>query len=643
MDFLKQHLNTKRFFYIVSFVLLLALYGRTLSYEYVWDDAYLLINNPAIVSRELRIDLLSRPLFENVGYFRPLVFFSWWLETRLWGDLNPYLSHAVNLLFFYGLIIIVFNLINLLLIKNNVIKNTIAISAICLFIYIAHPANVETVVWIAGRFDLFATFFIFLTIYIFVRMERSYLRDLLIVLTTSCALLSKETGILLLVLLPMMYLYVRQNGEYAWSKLLGDFYGDNRRLILAMLLVYGIYLIIRSMATGHSANHLPFDMVFIKKYYIDYQAPIISIQEYITRTIFPFFNNGYFNQFTYQSGEKYVYSWLVVVIYFIVLIYLLKAKNSKAMLLLAYLAGIALVINLIPLNRMENIRQDRFLFLSNIFFFILLSQLITKLFNSTKTMQNWKPLVIFSYATAMAVATSVLMGVWRDEEVFWERNNNIFQSEYADGQRILNPYFYRLVAKPETDLNYIRGILAKEKKYSFRTGKELELALFTNYARASIRNRSQEEGLIILEELMPAYEMRQDDLGKERERIQNIVGIYNIYVEGLIYVRHDFNRAKEYINKIKNIDLKEFNKNISLISLDMVVSLLLNKPQELKEDLLLLKQAKQSLVSDKTPLEEADELVDFLVGELCPVVKADVPACQPNFSMRAYREKLANE
>ena len=641
MDFLKQYINTKRFFYIASFVLLLILYGRTLGYEYVWDDAFLLVNNPAIVSHDLRIDLLSRPLFENVGYFRPLVFFSWWLETRLWGDLNPYLSHVINLLFFYGLIIIVFNLINLLIkIKN--IENATAISAICLFIYMAHPANVETIVWISGRFDLFATFFIFLTIYIFVRMKHSYLRDLLIILTTSCALLSKETGVLLLVLLPIMYLYTKQNGEYAWSKLLDDFYINNRRMVLGILLISSIYFITRFIVTGHSAYHLPFDMVFIKKYYIEYQAPIISIQEYITRTIFPFLNNGYFNQFTYQSGTKYIYSWLVVIAFLATLIYLLGKRNNKAMLLLAYLVGISLVVNLIPLNRMENVRQDRFLFVSTIFFIILLSQLIANLFNG-KNVQNWKPLLIFSYTIAMAVATSVLMGIWRDEDVFWERNNNIFKSEYADGQRVLKLYFYRLVAKPEVDLNFMRDILAKEKTYSARTGKKLELMNFTNYARVSIRDRGEEEGLLILEEIMPAYETKRNDVGDERERILDIVSIYSVYVEGLIYVCHDFNRAKEYINKIKNIDSDAFNKNVHLITMDMVVNLMLNNPQELKDDLALLKQTKQSLVSDKTPTEEADELVDFLVGELCPVVKADVPACQPNFSMQAYREKLANE
>ncbi len=641
MDSLKRHINTKRFFYIASFVLLLMLYGRTLGYEYVWDDAFLLVNNPAIVSHDLRIDLLSRPLFENVGYFRPLVFFSWWLETRLWGDLNPYLSHTINLLFFYGLIIIVFNLINLL-IKSKNIENATAISAICLFIYMAHPANVETIVWIAGRFDLFATFFIFLTIYIFVRMKHSYLRDLLIILTTSCALLSKETGVLLLVLLPIMYLYTKQNGEYAWSKLLDDFYINNRRMVLGILLISCIYFITRFMVTGHSAYHLPFDMAFIKKYYIEYQAPIISIQEYITRTVFPFLNNGYFNQFTYQSDTKCIYSWLVVIAFLATLIYLLRKRNNKAMLLLAYLVGISLVVNLIPLNRMENVRQDRFLFVSTIFFIILLSQLIANLFNG-KNVQNWKPLLIFSYTIAMAVATSVLMGIWRDEDVFWERNNNIFKSEYADGQRVLKLYFYRLVAKPEVDLNFMRDILTKEKIYSARTGKKLELMHFTNYARVSIRDRGEEEGLLILEEIMPAYENKRDDVGAERERILDIVSIYSVYVEGLIYVRHDFNRAKEYVNRIKNIDPEEFNKNVNLIRLDMVVNLLLDKPQELKIDLALLKQAKQSLINDKTPVEQADEFVDFLVGELCPVVKANVPACQPNFSMQAYREKLANE
>ena len=291
---------------------------------------------------------------------------------------------------------------------------------------------------------------------------------------------------------------------------------------------------------------------------------------------------------------------------------------------------------------MENVRQDRFLFVSTIFFIILLSQLIANLFNG-KNVQNWKPLLIFSYTIAMAVATSVLMGIWRDEDVFWERNNNIFKSEYADGQRVLKLYFYRLVAKPEVDLNFMRDILAKEKTYSARTGKKLELMNFTNYARVSIRDRGEEEGLLILEEIMPAYETKRNDVGDERERILDIVSIYSVYVEGLIYVRHDFNRAKEYINKIKNIDSDAFNKNVHLITMDMVVNLMLNNPQELKDDLALLKQTKQSLVSDKTPTEEADELVDFLVGELCPVVKADVPACQPNFSMQAYREKLANE
>ena len=137
-----------------------ALFGRAVSYEYVWDDVAEIAETP----------LFDRPLLEGIGRtqtermdptinelvgvqraydsYRPLLFASYWVEVQLWGRSSSAM-HITNLVLGALGILCVFALSRRMLEPSPVALVPTAIFAL-------HPVQVEAVVYVSGRGDLLA-------------------------------------------------------------------------------------------------------------------------------------------------------------------------------------------------------------------------------------------------------------------------------------------------------------------------------------------------------------------------------------------------------------------------------------------------------------------------------------------------------
>ncbi|HZV83310.1 MAG TPA: hypothetical protein VFF53_14195, partial [Geobacteraceae bacterium] len=87
--------------YRLGFVclLILAVYVPTLNHGFIWDDAYIIVNNPLLEKLgNLPKFFLSEDAIEgSSGYYRPLTYISFALEQAIWGK-NPAGYHCTNLL-----------------------------------------------------------------------------------------------------------------------------------------------------------------------------------------------------------------------------------------------------------------------------------------------------------------------------------------------------------------------------------------------------------------------------------------------------------------------------------------------------------------------------------------------------------------
>ena len=106
--------------------------------ELVWDD------QANITTPDLRsLDGLRRVWFElrTTQQYYPLLYTSYWIQQRLWGD-SPTSYHIVNILLHIGCAVLVLKILRFLRIPG---------AELVTIIFALHPVNVETVAWITER------------------------------------------------------------------------------------------------------------------------------------------------------------------------------------------------------------------------------------------------------------------------------------------------------------------------------------------------------------------------------------------------------------------------------------------------------------------------------------------------------------
>lgn len=154
----------------VLLALLCALvYANSLFNGFVYDDWDLVVHNQWVKEGPL-LDALRSGYWETSRggsfYYRPVVSISYWIDHRIWG-LNPLGYHLRNLLLHAAASILV-----LLLGVRWLGTRSGAFAAAALFA--VHPVHTQSVTWIAGRTDLFATvFFLLALLLIHEGVERS--------------------------------------------------------------------------------------------------------------------------------------------------------------------------------------------------------------------------------------------------------------------------------------------------------------------------------------------------------------------------------------------------------------------------------------------------------------------------------------
>lgn len=194
--------SAKIFFYSSWFVYLaffaaisIVFFRATQAGFLTWDDNVLITGNPILQSSFAETVNLSFTTFFHGDYF-PATLMSFWVDNLVF-DLNPTAMHIENLVLHLLNGLLVFHLLKLIT-KNFGLS--FAIAGIFLF----HPAQVESVMWLSERKGLLSGFFILSsTLLFFLHLERSKGKATAVIslLCFALACLAKTNGVLLPVLL----------------------------------------------------------------------------------------------------------------------------------------------------------------------------------------------------------------------------------------------------------------------------------------------------------------------------------------------------------------------------------------------------------------------------------------------------------
>ena len=198
----------RRFLYLTGalFAVGFFIYYFNLHNGLFWDDEDWIINNQLVHSlswTNIKFWFTHNTL-AGIGlksnYYRPFLFFTFAVNYAISG-VKPLGYHLVNNL------IHIANAILLFVVLKRLFKKEYLAFLVSL-IFLIHPLQTEAVTYVAGRGDLLVALFMLLGIWFFLESQerRHILYRTLTILSLALALLSRETAIVLPILLLVVYI-----------------------------------------------------------------------------------------------------------------------------------------------------------------------------------------------------------------------------------------------------------------------------------------------------------------------------------------------------------------------------------------------------------------------------------------------------
>ena len=179
----------------------LLVYANCLGHGFVWDDQYLVVDNPQIKDWRRAASLFVSDLFPPVmpsGYYRPLQALSYLADYAVWG-LLPAGFHLTNILL-HGVTALVFYAVAVALLHST------SAALIAASLFAVHPIHTEAIAYVSGRSDPLAAIFLLTALLGFIHHRRRAGNGWLF-LSLVCfalALLAREASLALILLLPLI-------------------------------------------------------------------------------------------------------------------------------------------------------------------------------------------------------------------------------------------------------------------------------------------------------------------------------------------------------------------------------------------------------------------------------------------------------
>lgn len=184
--------KTTAFFATLIVIASFSVYLNSLQNEFLWDDKVLISENDSIKDwkylKENFVTHLYAGTKDASNFYRPVLKLSFMLDWSIWKD-NVLGWHFVNI------VLHTLNAVFIFFIFSVVLKNYIA-SFITAMFFAVHPLFTSAVVYISGRGDPLALFFMLISFLFFIKLRYAFS-----VLFFIFAILTKETAIILPLLL----------------------------------------------------------------------------------------------------------------------------------------------------------------------------------------------------------------------------------------------------------------------------------------------------------------------------------------------------------------------------------------------------------------------------------------------------------
>ncbi len=402
-------------------VLVLALVGlafwQSTHFGYVWDDNSLFLNTPDLRSPGLIWHALWQPILPGTTYMRPLVLASFAAEFLTLGT-SPAWAHGINLLIHLANVALVMALVHHFVRESS--RPTLK-TILAGLLYGLHPALIEPVTWVAGRFDLMVTFFSLAALLAALKLS-GWRRALTVSLCFFLAAVSKEMAATL-PLLVFLVLLANRDRDVAWPDLPRHVWRRDAGMYALLLLTGIAYLVIRKIAmpgfvhydTGvesdfhHAVGHVAFvgqTLIF-----------------YVKMSLWPFADLNPMHPFSPEQMTA-ADRWAglgALALAILASAAALWRRSSPGILFVAWLVALLPVLNILPLTIGGNIGHERFLVLPLVFLVIGLMRLpLPRLSPSASLAARYAlPTLAVAWTAFALVSVKDNLPHWKSDLTLW--------------------------------------------------------------------------------------------------------------------------------------------------------------------------------------------------------------------------------
>lgn len=492
--------------YIIITVLTVLCYYPNFSGEFIMDDIFLVKENAFIreapslftyLSQEDGITDASDAGKFHTGYYRPLINLTYWIDYKVWG-MNASGFRSTNLLMHILACFILFNLLGFFF-KD---KKAVLLAAM---MFSLHPVNTEAVSLVTSRNNILVTIFVLLSLYQYILAfkKENNSRILVSALLFLLALLSKESGIMLL---PILFVYHRVflDKEKKFFKEIVSY--------VPFILIIAFYMAVRLIAID-AVLHGGFIEGMGRRIYF---APYLILLN-LRSILFPYLLHSFY--VIYPSSFSHFQSLVSIPIICLGLFIIWKRREHKWITFstLAFILSIIPTLNIIPIVSVSIVNM-RWLYFPLCFASMVLAWAIPIVVTRAKFMVL---LILGSVTVYFGSYTFILNEtLWKNENTFFKQEVLKFKNPlYFDGlgelylreknfeaaERYLEESFRYFPKKIQTHINYAALLtetgrvdaaileLTKANRYSMTYRQRAQW--FNNMGMAQLKLRKDKDAL----------------------------------------------------------------------------------------------------------------------------------------------------
>lgn len=386
----------------VIIILVAGVYASTLTHGFVWDDTFIIANNPLLekLSNIPKFFLSEDTIEESTGYYRPVTYISFALERAVWG-IDPAGYHVSNLLLHIVVVLLLYAVTAALFKKER-------LAFVTALVFALHPVAGETVNFLAGgRNTLLSACFALLSLLFYIKKKQ-----IPALASFTVAIFSKEFALLL----PVVFLLYDCRIKRERIRFSGYF---------LYLIPIACYLTFRSVAV-QKANFLA----------------EIGISNIMTA---PYLVARYALNMLFPAQLKVLYAvqpdmfsgiaCSVVVVVMLAVIYMVRKYDELLFSGCWFLVFLLPVINIIPLHT-TSLMADRYAYFSLMGFSLCLAFLICRLNGRAVTVG------IATLCTLYAGIDVSRNSTWKNEIAFFTRMTKDAPDTFV-GFKNLGQAYYR--------------------------------------------------------------------------------------------------------------------------------------------------------------------------------------------------------